>query len=107
MPRLAFPGAPPFVYHGGRSLLLSRPRMIRFAAALAAASLVLVAPRADACTFCGDNIRTKPTLRMQFAQAKAVLYGTLKNPRVDPKTDEGFTDLNITAALKDDPARGG
>src|SRR5262249_13282459 len=79
--------------------------MIRFAAALAA-SLILVAPRADACTFCGDNIRSRATLRMQFAQAKAVLYGTLKNPRVDPKTDEGFTDLHVSAALKDDPARG-
>jgi hypothetical protein len=38
--------------------------------------------------------------------AKAVLHGQLKNPRFDPKTDEGFTDLHITAALKDDPARG-
>lgn len=78
--------------------------MLRSAAL--AAALVLVAPRADACTFCGDNVRSKPTLRMQFAQAKAVLVGTLKNPRVDPKTDEGFTDLHLTAALKDDPVRG-
>ena len=74
--------------------------------AVLAAAIVLVAPRADACTFCGDNVRTKPTLRMQYAQAKAVLYGTLKNPRVDPKTDEGYTDLHLSAALKDDPARG-
>ncbi len=74
--------------------------------AVLAVALVLVVPRADACTFCGDNVRTKPTLRMQFAQAKAVLYGTLKNPRVDPKTDEGYTDLHLSAALKDDPARG-
>ena len=81
--------------------------MIRFAAALAAAVLVLAPPQADACTFCGDNIRAKPTLRMQFAAAKAVLFGTLKNPRVDPKTDEGFTDLNVSAALKDDAVRGG
>jgi hypothetical protein len=35
-----------------------------------------------------------------------VLYGTLKNPRVDPKTDEGYTDLHLSAALKDDPVRG-
>ncbi|QJX00949.1 hypothetical protein [Frigoriglobus tundricola] len=81
--------------------------MIRFVAALAAAVLVLAAPRVDACTFCGDNIRAKPTLRMQFTAAKAVLFGTLKNPRVDPKTDEGFTDLKVVAALKDDAARGG
>src|SRR4051812_39472942 len=74
--------------------------------AVLAVALALLAPRADACTFCGDNVRTKPTLRMQFAAAKAVLHGTLKNPRFDPKTDEGFTDLHLSAALKDDPARG-
>jgi hypothetical protein len=79
--------------------------MLRFAAILAAIALIAT-PHAEACTFCGDNIRTKPTLRMQFAQAKAVLYGTLKNPRFDAKTDEGFTDLHLSAALKDDPARG-
>jgi hypothetical protein len=43
---------------------------------------------------------------MSYAAAKAVLHGQLKNPRFDPKTDEGFTDLHISAALKDDPARG-
>jgi hypothetical protein len=42
---------------------------------------------------------------MQFAQSKAVIYGQLKNPRFDAKTDEGFTDLHATAILKDDPAR--
>lgn len=71
-----------------------------------AAVLIASVPRADACTFCGENVRTKPTLRMQFAQAKAVVYGTLKNPRFDPKTDEGFTDLHAARLLKDDPARG-
>ncbi len=69
-------------------------------------ALVLAVPPAPACTFCGDNVRTRPTLRVQYAQAKAVLHGQLKNPRIDQKTDEGFTDLNIGAALKDDPARG-
>jgi hypothetical protein len=44
---------------------------------------------------------------MHFAQAKAVLHGQLKNPRFDPRTDDGFTDLHVTTALKDDPARGG
>lgn len=73
---------------------------------LAALALVTAAPPFRACTFCGDSIRAKPTLRMQYAQAKAVVYGHLKNPRFDPKTDEGFTDLHLTAALKDDPARG-
>ena len=78
--------------------------MLRFA--VVAVALVLLAARADACTFCGENVRSRPTLRMQYAQAKAVLYGQLKNPRVDPKTDEGFTDLHLTSALKDDAARG-
>jgi hypothetical protein len=78
--------------------------MLRFAALVAA--LFASAVRADACTFCGESVRTKPTLRMQFAQAKAVVYGTLKNPRFDPKTDAGFTDLHAAAVLKDDPARG-
>jgi hypothetical protein len=43
---------------------------------------------------------------MHYVSAKAVLYGQLKNPRFDPKTDDGFTDLQVAAALKDDPARG-
>lgn len=79
--------------------------MLRLAALVAV--VIAFAPRADACTFCGENVRTKPTLRMQFAQARAVVYGTLKNPRFDPKTDEGFTDLHAAQLLKDDPARGG
>ncbi len=78
--------------------------MLRFAAVVAV--LVLSVPPAPACTFCGDNVRTRPTMRMQYAQAKAVLHGQLKNPRFDPKTDEGFTDLSIGGTLKDDPARG-
>jgi hypothetical protein len=72
-----------------------------------ALALALLAPPAGACPFCREDARTKPTLRMQYAEAKAVLHGRLKNPRVDPRTDEGFTDLHLTAALKDDPARGG
>lgn len=78
--------------------------MLRFA--IAVAVLGLAVRPAPACTFCGDNVRAKATLRMQYAQSRAVLYGQLKNPRFDPKTDEGFTDLSIAGALKDDPARG-
>lgn len=76
-------------------------------AAFALALVLAAVPPAPACTFCGDNVRARPTLRMQYAQAKAVVYGTLANPRVDPKTDEGFTDLRVAGVLKDDPARGG
>ena len=78
--------------------------MLRFA--VACVVFVLAATPASACTFCDGNFRTKQTLRMQFAQAKAVLHGQLKNPRFD-KDDNGFTDLHVTAALKEDPARGG
>jgi hypothetical protein len=77
-----------------------------FPVALAA---VLLAATADvrACVICGDGPRSRQTLRMHFAQAKVVLHGQLRNPRFDPKTDDGFTDLHVTAVLKDDPARGG
>lgn len=68
----------------------------------AIAFVLLFAHPASACTFCTENVRAKPTLAMQFAAAHAVLVGTLKNPRVDPKTDEGFTDLHVSAALKGD-----
>jgi hypothetical protein len=79
--------------------------MVRSVAALAA--VFLAAPPVPACTFCGGELRARPTLRTQYAAAKAVLHGQLKNPRFDPKTDAGFTDLHVSAALKDDPARGG
>ena len=58
-------------------------------------ALILATSPLVACTFCGGGLRTKQTLRMQFAQAKAVLQGQLKNPRFD-KNDNGFTDLQIT-----------
>lgn len=80
--------------------------MSRFAVAVLLAAL-LAAPPAPACTFCGGELRTRQTLRMHYAAAKAVLHGQLKNPRFDPKTDDGFTDLHVSTALKDDPARGG
>lgn len=71
-------------------------------AALCLLLTVAVAPRASACTFCPGDVRARPTLGMQFAAAHTVVVGTLKSPRVDPKTDEGFTDLHVGAALKGD-----
>ena len=62
------------------------------------AALVLVAQPAPACTFCGGDFRTRQTLRLHYAGAKAVLYGQLKNPRFDPKTDDGFTGQAINLA---------
>jgi hypothetical protein len=69
--------------------------------------LAVAAPALAKCPFCGGETRSRLTLRMQFAQAKVVAFGQLRNARVDPKTDEGFTDLQVVAVLKDDPIRAG
>ena len=71
------------------------------------AAVLLTALHATACTFCEGSLRNKPTLRLHYSAAKVVLHGQLRNPRFDPATDAGFTDLHVTAVLKDDPARGG
>jgi hypothetical protein len=76
------------------------------AAAVALALAVLPVP-ASACTFCDGSLRTRQTLRLHFAQAKLVVHGQLKNPRFDPATDQGSTDLHLGKVLKDDPARAG
>ncbi|MBX9622679.1 MAG: hypothetical protein K2X82_02585 [Gemmataceae bacterium] len=76
--------------------------MTRAAVALA---LFLAARPAAACTFCDGSVRTRQTLRHHFAAAKVVVHGQLKNPRFDPATDGGSTDLHVTTVLKDDPAR--
>lgn len=73
-------------------------------AALVAVVLLVPSP-ARACTFCDGSFRTRQTLRLFFAEAKLVLHGQLKNPRFDPATDNGTTDLHVTSVLKDDPAR--
>lgn len=68
------------------------------------ASLLLVPDLGRACTFCDGSIRTRQTLRLYYSQARLVVHGQLKNPRFDPATDNGTTDLHVTAVLKD-PAR--
>jgi hypothetical protein len=79
--------------------------MLRFSAALL--GLIVASTPVGACTFCGGDLRSRQTLRLHYQGAKAVLYGQLKNPKVDPKTDAGSTEFHITATLKDDPARRG
>jgi hypothetical protein len=77
---------------------------------ITAVSIALFATPAQpviGCPFCSSDVRSRLTLRMQFAQAKVVAHGQLKNPRFDPKTDEGSTDLAVDVVLKDDPARKG
>jgi hypothetical protein len=79
--------------------------MFRVAAVLI--GLVAAATPGDACTFCGGDLRSRQTLRLHYTTAKAVYYGQLHNPQVDPKTDAGTTEFHITAAFKDDPSRNG
>lgn len=74
-------------------------------ARLALAALLAAPLPASACTFCDGSLRTKQTLRLHYSQSKLVLHGQLKNPRFDPKSDDGFTDLHIGTVLKDDAIR--
>jgi hypothetical protein len=69
--------------------------------------LLALVPPSRACSICGESLRTRQTLRMHHSTASVVLHGQLKNPRFDPKTDNGVTDFHITTVLKDDAARGG
>src|SRR5579859_1720812 len=76
--------------------------MLRLSVALATIALIATpATPVAGCPFCSGDVRSRLTLRMQFAQAKVVVYGQLKNPRFDPKTDEGSTDLYVDTVLKD------
>ena len=70
----------------------------------AVAALALAAAPAGACTFCSGGLQSRLTLRGHQAQAAVVVYGKLKNPRFDPATDAGRTDLQVEAALKADAA---
>ncbi|MBX9582059.1 MAG: hypothetical protein K2X87_17275 [Gemmataceae bacterium] len=71
------------------------------------ALVLLLAPPAPACTFCGPSARTQPTLRVRYAEAKVVALGRLANPRFDPRTEAGTTEFRVGTVLKDDPARAG
>ena len=82
--------------------------MLRLSVVLATIALIATpATPVAGCPFCSGDVRSRMTLRMQYAQAKVVVLGQLKNPRFNPKTDEGSTDLAIDVVLKDDPARKG
>lgn len=74
---------------------------------VALAALLTLDQPSPACSLCGPWASTRQTLRMQHAAAGVVLHGQLKNPRFDPKTDNGFTDFHVGTVLKDDAARGG
>jgi hypothetical protein len=61
-------------------------------------------PAAEACSFCGEGFARRQPLRGQFAAAKVVLAGTLKNPKPAADGLGGTTELHVTCALKTDPA---
>lgn len=63
---------------------------------------VALAAPALPCTLCPGGAQT-PTLRKTFGESKLVLYGTLKNPKLNPATNTGTVDLEIENVLKNDP----
>ena len=69
-------------------------------------SSVLAATPAAACSFCGGNVSSRNTLREEFAQAKAVVSGTLKNPKVNGDGVSGTTEFHFDKTLKADAILG-
>ena len=67
------------------------------------AAVLAVVPPAAACSFCGGNLATQSTLRERFAQSKAVVLGTLKNPKFSDDRGAGTTDFHFDRVLKTDP----
>jgi hypothetical protein len=62
--------------------------------------LLLSAAPAVACSFCGGNVGAKATLREEFARAKAVVAGKLKNPKVNADGISGTTEFHFDTTLK-------
>jgi hypothetical protein len=54
----------------------------------------------QACSFCAANVATRNTLREEYAQGKAVVVGTLKNPKVNPDGISGTTEFHFDTVLK-------
>jgi len=67
-----------------------------------AAVLATIAPAA-ACSFCGGSPASQSTLRERFAQAQAVVLGTLKNPKFSDDRGGGTTEFHFGKVLKTDP----
>ena len=64
--------------------------------------LLLAAP-ACACSVCGGSLAGKTTLREQYSQAAAVVAGTLKNPKPDPKGIGGSTEFHFAKPRSSPP----
>lgn len=77
--------------------------MKRWIAALTAlASLLALVSPSPACILCPGNVQTASTFRQDGRTAKMVLYGTLRNARLNAN-GSGTTDLDIERVLKNDP----
>jgi len=77
---------------------LVRPLAVLTAAVTAACVLMLSVAPAPACPFCNSQ---GTTLTGEVNQANMVLFGTAKNPVLDPNGfNQGTTELHIEAVLK-------
>jgi hypothetical protein len=81
------------------------PQSTRRIWAALAALLIGYGPAA-ACDICNGTARDRATLWQDAAQAKLVLFGTLVNPRLNPTTNEGSTELRIESVIRHDPFLG-
>ena len=70
--------------------------MFRLVAVVAALFAFIAPAPAIACTFCAGELRSKQTLRMHFAAAKAVLANA--EAKVAPKLRENSTGTAPTVA---------
>ena len=66
--------------------------------------LALVPVPATACTFCGGGPANRQTLREHHRTATVVLFGHLRNAKVDATGVGGTTDFHVETVLKSDPA---
>ena len=58
-----------------------------------------------ACTFCGGGLRSRPTWSQQVASASWVFYGSLANPRFDPRGEGGSTEFHVRQVLRGEAGR--
>jgi hypothetical protein len=79
--------------------------MKRYTAWLTLATALLLPCPSPACTFCGSNPQTTPTLRQSAAQAKIILYGTMVNAKPNG-LGGGTTEMKIERRLRTDPLLG-
>jgi hypothetical protein len=74
--------------------------MIRWLS-IALIALLGIGSAAPACSICQANLQQAQSFRVDAAQAKLVLYGTLQNPNL--VGTNGTTELHIEAVFKNDP----